>query len=130
MKTEIRKKIEEARRRSDARLEGQWPAVVTRGRSVRKPKPETAATLYAPPMLVNDPFVQQCLSEINQGKLLTLPEAAERLKMKHEAVRRLFAREPGVVKINSMYRIPESVFIRVMLRSTIQPRPSSVRACA
>jgi len=64
-------------------------------------------------------------AEINS--LLTLTDAAMRLKVKEDTVRRLFANEPGVVvicfprrgkRIYRTLRIPEEVFQRVVSRLT------------
>jgi hypothetical protein len=58
---------------------------------------------------------------------LTVADVAERLKIKHDTVRRLFMNEPGVIVIRfprkgkRLYRtlrIPASVFQRVVTRLT------------
>ena len=58
---------------------------------------------------------------------LTVAEVAERLKVKHDTVRRLFMNEPGVIVIcfphkgRRLYRtlrIPVSVYARVVTRLT------------
>jgi len=60
--------------------------------------------------------------------LFTVAEIAERLKVDHETVRRLFMREPGVIvicfprkgrRIYRTVRIPETVLNRVVARLTL-----------
>ena len=59
--------------------------------------------------------------------LLTIPEVADRLKVKEDTVRRLFVNEPGVIvicfprkgkRVYRTLRIPESVLRRVLTRLT------------
>jgi AraC-like DNA-binding protein len=67
-------------------------------------------------VLNTDLAVQQGINDVWAGDLLTLKEVAEKLKVSKETVRRLFQREPGVLRVKSEYRIPQSVFERVALR--------------
>jgi hypothetical protein len=64
--------------------------------------------------------------DVNEG-CLTVAEAAERLKVNEETVRRLFLSEPGVIvicrprkgtRVYRTLRIPESVYRRVVTRLT------------
>lgn len=85
--------------------------------TLQKPKITTPATPSSHPMLATDPFVKQCLLEINEGKVLTLKEIAAKLRLHRDTVRRMFMREPGVRKFGTEYRVPQCVFERVVLRS-------------
>jgi hypothetical protein len=69
------------------------------------------------PLLVSDLFTQQCVLEINEGRLLTFKQIAEKMQMTTNGVRLIFKTEPGVVKMNSEYRVPQCVFDRVILRT-------------
>ena len=80
------------------------------------------------PFLVTDPFLQQCLADVQAGRVYTIEEIARKQKMEHEAVRRIYVKEPGVQRYNSMLRVPYCVFERVVLRSMIQPKPSGLVA--
>jgi hypothetical protein len=60
-----------------------------------------------------------------QNSFLTLADAAERLKVNEDTIRRLFLNEPGVVvicfprkgkRVYRTVRIPEAVFQRVVTR--------------
>jgi hypothetical protein len=53
------------------------------------------------------------------GDVLTFDEIKDRLKISHELVRRTFRREPGVLRIGSTYRVPLSVYERVITRSLV-----------
>jgi hypothetical protein len=86
-------------------------------KSKRLPIPTT-------PFLVTDPFLQQCLADVQAGRVYTIEEIAKKQKMEHEAVRRIYVKEPGVQRYNSMLRVPYCVFDRVVLRSMIQPKSS------
>jgi hypothetical protein len=60
------------------------------------------------------------VSDAKQGQLFTFNQIAEKLQVSHEQVRRMFRREPGVVHIGSIYRVPESVLNRVLTRMLIK----------
>ena len=86
-------------------------------KSKRQPSPTT-------PFLVTDPFLQQCLADVQAGRVYTIDEIAKKQKMENEAVRRIYVKEPGVQRYNSMLRVPYCVFDRVVLRAMIQPKLS------
>ena len=54
------------------------------------------------------------MADAKEGRLFTLQQIADRLQISHEQARRMFRREPGVVRIGSVYRIPENVLDRVL----------------
>lgn len=55
-------------------------------------------------------------NDFREGRMYTFDEIAERLHCSYGAVRNLFMKEPGVVKLNSTYRVPESVYQGVLAR--------------
>jgi len=57
--------------------------------------------------------------DVTAGNVLMFDEIKDRLKISHELVRRTFRKEPGVVKIGSTYRVPLSVYERVITRSLV-----------
>jgi hypothetical protein len=89
------------------------------------PKSKPLPTLIrTSPLLVTDLFLQQCLADVHAGRVYTIEEIAKKQKMEHEAVRRIYVKEPGVQRYNSMLRVPYCVFDRVVLRAMIQPKSS------
>lgn len=59
------------------------------------------------------------VSDAKDGRVFTFQQIADKLQLSHEQVRRMFRREPGVVRIGSVYRVPESVLDRVLTRLLI-----------
>jgi hypothetical protein len=57
--------------------------------------------------------------DVTAGNVLTFDEIKDRLKISHELVRRTFRKEPGVIRIGSTYRVPISVYERVVTRSLV-----------
>ena len=56
------------------------------------------------------------------GSVFTFGQIAKRLQISHELVRRTFRGEPGVLRIGSTYRVPVSVYERVITRSLVALR--------
>jgi hypothetical protein len=66
-------------------------------------------------MLVSDPWMQRCLQDLREGRVMTFKEIAAKTGLCKETVRQIFKREPGVAKIRTEYRVPICVFDRVMM---------------
>ena len=65
--------------------------------------------------------LRNTFEDARSGRMFTLTELAELLKCSHETVSRKFKKEPGVVKIGRIYRIPEHVLKAVLRRMTAEP---------
>lgn len=68
------------------------------------------------PLLMSDPFLQHCAAQVAEGKFITFEQAAGRLGVGYDCGRKIFRGEPGVLKVRSVYRIPECVYERVLAR--------------
>src|SRR4051812_48057061 len=53
--------------------------------------------------------IKECIEDIRQGKVYTLESISRMLRCSYEAVRLIFMKEPGVVKVRQTYRVPETV---------------------
>jgi hypothetical protein len=62
---------------------------------------------------------QHCLSDVIGGKVYKFADIAKLWSCSHEFVRRQFVQEPGVVRFQGMYLVPESVLERVVRRRMI-----------
>lgn len=58
--------------------------------------------------------IEKCLEDVRKGRVYSLQNLADMLRCSHNTIWRLFRKEPGVVRLKSVYRIPETVFRRVM----------------
>ena len=63
--------------------------------------------------------VQDCLSNVIEGKVYKIGDIAKLWSCSHEFARRQFVREPGVIKFEGMYLVPECVLERVVRRLMI-----------
>jgi hypothetical protein len=114
MKQKIRQLIDQTRNSSARPVERPYPQPPAKLVQAKATPPLRSATT---PLLVSDLVSQQCLLEVNDGKVLTLKEITEKLHMSKETVRRTFMNEPGVIKIGGDYRVPQYVFDRVVIRA-------------
>lgn len=58
--------------------------------------------------------MEKCLEDIRKGRVYSLQDLADMLHCSHNTMWRIFRRQPGVIRIKSVYRIPETIFRRVM----------------
>jgi excisionase family DNA binding protein len=67
------------------------------------------------PLLEDDSFIRQCLLDANEGKVHTLKEVADKLRISKETVRRAVRGQVGCIRIRSEYRIPQALLDRMIL---------------
>jgi hypothetical protein len=71
--------------------------------------------------------IDQCLDDVRQGRVHTLENITGMLRCCKETTRKIFNVEPGVVRFNHMYRVPDTVLERVLRRMMQRNRAPSVR---
>jgi hypothetical protein len=64
-------------------------------------------------------FHQECLADINAGKVLSLKTISERLAISLRMAHKTFTKKPGVFRIGTTYRVPQCVF-ESYVRETLQ----------
>ena len=73
-----------------------------------------------PPLVNNALTAEASQKNAKEGKVFTLRQIAAQLQISHEQVRRMFRYEPGIIRLGSVYRMPESVLDRVLTRLVVQ----------
>ena len=60
--------------------------------------------------------IDRCIADVREGRVYTFKNITTMLRCSKEKVRKLFAKEPGVVRLGTDYRVPDTVFQRVVSR--------------
>src|SRR5262245_47404342 len=58
--------------------------------------------------------IDRCLEDVRQGRVYTIKGISAMLQCSDNTIWRLFRKEPGVLRLRSSYRIPETVLQRVL----------------
>lgn len=96
-------------------------AAEMKARMERKPPAKADRRYTAPPRpapiptLVTDPWLQRCLQDVKEGRVMTFKQIASTTGLSKETVRQIFRSENGVARIRTEYRVPICVFDKVMM---------------
>ena len=58
--------------------------------------------------------IERCIADVREGRVYTFKNITTMLHCSKEKARMLFRNEPGVVRLGTDYRVPDTVFQRVV----------------
>ena len=76
----------------------------------------------AVPALISDAWIQRCLQDVKEGRVMTFKEIAAKTGMGKETVRQIFKDEEGVAKIRTEFRVPMCVFDKVIMSFLVRKK--------